>query len=60
MAYAMRTLGLIRGSFGGSIQAGDIAIQLNADTLLAEADKLEDKTIELLKKEQKPLWMIWT
>ena len=56
----MRTLGLIRGSFGGSIQAGDIAIQLNADTLLAEADKLEDKTIELLKKEQKPLWMIWT
>lgn len=60
LAYAMRTLGLIRGSFGGSIQAGDIAIQLNADTLLAEADKLEDKTIELLKKEQKPLWMIWT
>lgn len=60
LAYAMRTLGLIRGSFGGSIQAGDIAIQLNADTLLAEADKLEDKTIELLKKEQKPLWIICT
>lgn len=60
LAYAMRTLGLIRGSFGGSIQAGDIAIQLNSETLLAEADKLEDKTIELLKKEQKPLWMIWT
>ena len=60
LAYAMRTLGLIRGSFGGSIQAGDIAIQLNAETLLAEADKLEDKTIALLKSEQKPLWMIWT
>lgn len=60
LAYAMRTLGLIRGSFGGSIQAGDIAIQLNADTLLAEADKLEDKTIDLLKKEQKPLWIMWT
>ena len=60
LAYAMRTLGLIRGSFGGSIQAGDIAIQLNAETLLAEADKLEDKTIALLKSEQKPLWMIWS
>ena len=60
LAYAMRTLGLIRGSFGGSIQAGDIAIQLNSETLLSEADKLEDKTIELLKKEQKPLWMIWS
>lgn len=60
LAYAMRTLGLIRGSFGGQIQAGDIAIQLNAETLLAEADKLEDKTIALLKSEQKPLWMIWT
>ena len=60
LAYAMRTLGIIRGSFGGSVQAGDIAIQLNAETLLAEADKLEDKTIALLKSEQKPLWMIWT
>ena len=60
LAYAMKTLGLIRGSFGGSVQAGDIAIQLNADTLLAEADKLEDKTIALLKSEQKPLWIIWT
>ena len=60
LAYAMRTLGPIRGSFGGSIQAGDIAIQLNAETLLAEADKLEDKTIALLKSEQKPLWMIWS
>lgn len=60
LAYAMRTLGLIRGSFGGSIQAGDIAIQLNAETLLAEADKLEDKTINLLKSEQKPLWIMWT
>ena len=60
LAYAMRTLGLIRGTFGGSIQAGDIAIQLNAETLLAEADKLEDKTIALLKSEQKPLWIIWS
>lgn len=60
LAYAMRTLGLIRGSFGGSIQAGDIAIQLNAETLLAEADKLEEKTIALLKSEQKPLWIIWS
>ena len=60
LAYAMRTLGLIRGSFGGSIQAGDIAIQLNAETLLSEADKLEDKTIALLKSEQKPLWIIWS
>ena len=60
LAYAMRTLGLIRGAFGGSVQAGDIAIQLNAETLLAEADKLEDKTIALLKSEQKPLWMIWS
>lgn len=60
LAYAMRTLGLIRGSFGGSIQAGDIAIQLNAETLLAEADKLEEKTINLLKSEQKPLWIIWS
>ena len=60
LAYAMRTLGLIRGSFGGSIQAGDIAIQLNSETLLAEADKLEDKTIALLKSEQKPLWIIWS
>lgn len=60
LAYAMRTLGLIRGSFGGSIQAGDIAIQLNAETLLAEADKLEEKTINLLKSEQKPLWIMWT
>lgn len=60
LAYAMRTLGLIRGSFGGSIQAGDIAIQLNSETLLAEAKDLEEKTLALLKSEQKPLWMIWT
>lgn len=60
LAYAMRTLGLIRGSFGGSIQAGDIAIQLNSETLLAEAKDLEEKTLTLLKSEQKPLWMIWS
>lgn len=60
LAYSMRTLGLIRGSFGGSIQAGDIAIQLNSETLLAEAKDIEEKTIALLKSEQKPLWMIWS
>lgn len=60
LGYAMKTLGLIRGSFGGSVQAGDIAIQLNAETLLAEGDKLITETIALLKSEQKPLWMIWT
>ena len=60
LGYAMKTLGIIRGSFGGSIQAGDIAIQLNADTLLAEGDKLVNDTIALLKSEQKPLWIMWT
>ena len=60
LAYAMRTLGYIRGTFGGSVQAGDIVIQLNAEMLLNEADKLEEKTINLLKSEQKPLWIMWT
>lgn len=60
LGYAMKTLGLIRGSFGGSIQAGDIAIQLNAETLLAEGKTLVDETIALLKSEQKPLWILWT
>ena len=60
LAYAMKTLGIIRGSFGGSIQAGDIAIQLNADMLIQEANALEEKTLALLKSEQKPLWIMWT
>ena len=60
LGYAMKTLGIIRGTFGGSVQAGDIAVQLNAETLLNEGDKLINDTIALLKSEQKPLWIIWS
>lgn len=60
LANAMITLGMIRGTFTTGIPAGDMTIMLNSDTLISRGNELRTEVENELKKEQKPLFMIWT
>lgn len=60
LAYAMITLGNIRGTFTSGIPAGDLTITLNSDMLINKGTELKNEVEAELKKEQRPLFMTWT
>lgn len=60
LAYSMITLSLIRGTFTSGVPMGDTIVQLNAETLMTQGTDLRDKTIGIMQKEQRPLFMVFT